>query len=232
MMHFPYRYLSHKMERMQEFIDFIFLKVWCKAPTVQYGIDLFEMEGRPWKWIMEELFRLDAAGKLSDTGAGAFFYNDVNLIFNEFKKLSSDEIECYKLAYHTNNNIEDVCRQVCSQPPVKYNELLSSRKKLNELLKNFFSKLYSSGFFNLKLIRQAFGTTLSEFYAAFVRENDENICPFCGLLPLDGEFDPTREAFDHYFPKSLYPFNSVNLKNLAPSCNKCNSGNISFPNQL
>jgi hypothetical protein len=29
----------------------------------------------------------------------------------------------------------------------------------------------------------------------------------------------------HYLPKSKYPFNSINLKNLAPSCNKCNSGN-------
>lgn len=37
--------------------------------------------------------------------------------------------------------------------------------------------------------------------------------------------DPTRDAFDHYLPKSKYPFNSVNLKNLAPSCSKCNSGN-------
>ena len=43
-------------------------------------------------------------------------------------------------------------------------------------------------------------------------------------MPLDGEFDPTRDAFDHYLPKGTYPFNALNLKNLAPSCNKCNSG--------
>ena len=73
--------------------------------------------------------------------------------------------------------------------------------------------------------KAAIDSTLGEYYIDFVRENNDGICPFCGLLPLDGEYDPTREAFDHYLPKSKYPFNSVNLKNLAPSCNKCNSGN-------
>ncbi len=48
--------------------------------------------------------------------------------------------------------------------------------------------------------------------------------PF-SLFPIDGEYDPTRNAFDHYLPKGKYPFNSVNLANLCPSCNKCNSGN-------
>lgn len=66
---------------------------------------------------------------------------------------------------------------------------------------------------------------LNSYYVEFVRVNDSGCCPFCGLLPIDNEFDPTREAFDHYLPKSKYPFNSVNLKNLAPSCHKCNSGN-------
>lgn len=66
---------------------------------------------------------------------------------------------------------------------------------------------------------------MTSYYVDFVRVNNSGCCPFCGLLPIDNEFDPTREAFDHYLPKSKYPFNSVNLKNLAPSCYKCNSGN-------
>ncbi len=42
---------------------------------------------------------------------------------------------------------------------------------------------------------------------------------------MDSECDPTREAYDHYLPASKYPFNSVNLRNLAPACYKCNSQN-------
>ncbi len=33
----------------------------------------------------------------------------------------------------------------------------------------------------------------------------------------------TRPAFDHWFPKSLYPLLSISLYNLIPSCNICNS---------
>ena len=30
---FPYAYVPHSMEKMQEFIDLIFFEVWCKAPA-------------------------------------------------------------------------------------------------------------------------------------------------------------------------------------------------------
>ena len=39
---FPYKYVPHQMEKMQEFIDFIFYEVWCKACTTDYGIHLYE----------------------------------------------------------------------------------------------------------------------------------------------------------------------------------------------
>ena len=39
---FPYTYVSHQMEKMQEFIDFIFYEVWCKAPGYgPFSLDLF-----------------------------------------------------------------------------------------------------------------------------------------------------------------------------------------------
>lgn len=40
---FPYTYVTHQMEKMQEFIDFIFFEVWCKAPTAgPFGLHLFD----------------------------------------------------------------------------------------------------------------------------------------------------------------------------------------------
>lgn len=38
-----------------------------------------------------------------------------------------------------------------------------------------------------------------------------------------GEHHSKREAYDHYLPKALYPFNSINFHNLAPACHECNS---------
>lgn len=38
---FPYKYVPHQMEKMKEFIDFIFYEVWCKAtPKTAFSFDL------------------------------------------------------------------------------------------------------------------------------------------------------------------------------------------------
>ena len=222
---FPYKYLhSHKMEKMQTFINFIFYEVWCKAPNEEYGIQLYESETDLFK-VMEELYRRDMAAKLKDKSADKFFYTAVNEIYNEFKTLSGNEIDQYKSYFAANNMVEELCSGLTVQQPFTYDTLDPAKETLNQKIKNFFKELYSSGFFDLKFVKDALESTLSDYYLAFVRENNDGTCPFCGLQPLDTEYDPTREAFDHYLPKSKYPFNSVNLKNLAPACNKCNSGN-------
>jgi hypothetical protein len=66
---------------------------------------------------------------------------------------------------------------------------------------------------------------INDHYNEFVRTNKKGKCPYCGLNDIDGEYVHTREAYDHYLPKSTYPFCSINFKNLAPICHKCNSGN-------
>lgn len=220
---FPYKYVPHQMEKMQEFIDFIFHEVWCCAPGTQYSIDLFTPSEELHK-IMDELYRRDLAGKLKD-GAGKFFYQCVNEVFNDFKTLTHAEIEEYKAFFTANNMVEEVCSGSMTTAPAIYEALNPAKTALNDKIENFFKGLYSSGFFDLKFVKDIIGSNLGDYYLSFVQENKHCICPFCGLQPIDGEYDPTREAFDHYLPKSKYPFNSVNLKNLASSCHKCNSDN-------
>lgn len=221
---FTYKYIPHAMEKMQTFIDFIFYEVWCKAPSTQYGIHLYTTEPDLHK-IMKQLFLLDSAGQLKEGSASLFFYEGVNGIFNEFKSLEPTEIADYKSKFTANNKIEELCRCDTGITPANYESLNPAKDKLNEKIGEFFKKLYSSGFFDLKFVKDIIGVTLADHYRSFVQKNDDCICPFCGLQPLDGQYDPTREAYDHYLPKGKYPFNSVNLKNLAPSCSKCNSGN-------
>jgi hypothetical protein len=220
---FPYTYVPHQMEKMQTYIDFIFYEVWSKAPTSDYGIHLYEPCEELCK-IMEELHRRDLAGDLQE-GAGKYFYESVNSIFNAFKKLTDAEIDLYKQAFDSNNKVEELCSGSLAHVPMVYAGLNNDKEELNGGIEKFFKNLYSSGFFNLVFVKEVVGSDLTQYYKEFVRKNNTGTCPFCGLLPIDGEYDPTREAFDHYLPKSKYPFNSVNLKNLAPSCGKCNSGN-------
>lgn len=54
------------------------------------------------------------------------------------------------------------------------------------------------------------------------------ICPYCNadsVYTLEViERDKTyKSAFDHFFPKSRYPFLGLSLYNLIPSCDRCNS---------
>lgn len=215
---FPYIQITHKMRYMHGFIAYIFARVWCRAGTVEYSLDLFN--GMPkLHVIMEELDRQDKAGK--EDGAGAFFYKYVNGIFNDFKALNSPELKALKKQFLANNNIQALCEGRTN--PVRYSS--SAQTELDKKIQKFFSKLYSCGFFNLKLVRDEIGSNLHDHYDDFAKENDIPCCPFCGLQPMDNEYDPTREAYDHYLPASVYPFNSVNLQNLAPACQKCNSQN-------
>lgn len=213
---FPYSPIRHGMRQMHFFVTYIFAKVWCKAPSKDYSLDLFS-GFKSLHAIMEELDREDKAGK--EKGAGAFFYKNVNEIFNEFKALQPSEIKELRKCFLNNNNIQALCegRIDPSRYPRKFTRVLD--QKINE----FFSKLYSSGFFNLKIVKDNIGTDIHDHYKAFAKANAIPCCPFCGLQPMDTEYNSSREAYDHYLPSSVYPFNSVNFKNLAPACHKCNS---------
>lgn len=213
---FPYIPIRHGMRQMHSFVTYIFAKVWCKAPYNDYSLDLFR-NLKSLHTIMEQLDREDKAG--NEKGAGAFFYKHVNEIFLEFKSLQPNEITELRKCFLNNNNIQALCegRINPSRYPKKITNLLDV--KINE----FFSKLYSSGFFNLKTVRENIGFDLHDHYNAFAKANAIPCCPFCGLQPMDTEYDPSREAYDHYLPSSIYPFNSVNFRNLTPACHKCNS---------
>lgn len=216
---FTYKYMPHNLEKMQQFIDYIFYRVWCQAPYTEYSIDLFQGNLDLFK-IMNELYRRDLAGKLKPKGVDTFFYQGVNDIFNYFKTLSKRKIKYLKKIYLTNNNIMAICGDNCRLFPVKYVDM----KVNNEKIENFFKNLYSRRFFESALAKKIIGSDLSEYYKYLIQINKIDVCPFCGLTTLYGVNESKREAFDHYLPKGKYPFNSINLKNLVPSCNKCNSG--------
>lgn len=222
---FSYSYLpDHKLEAMQSIVEYLFNEVWCKALDEEYGIHLFH--GLPiLHKVLEELDKRESAGLLNEKGTDTKFYLSVNKIFNKFELLERNDLLVYQKYFNDNNHIDALCANTVGVDPIHYSGLDSKYKGLNDELATFFTALYSSGFFGLAFVKDLIGADLTDYYKDFVHHNVKGTCPFCGLYPLDNEFDPTREAFDHYLPKAKYPFNSVNLRNLAPSCNKCNSGN-------
>ena len=49
-------------------------------------------------------------------------------------------------------------------------------------------------------------------------------CPYCNAQYTISSKKKLYHTFDHFFPKSLYPYLSVSFYNLIPACNTCNQG--------
>lgn len=212
---FPYTYVPHKMEKMQEFIDFIFSEVWCKAPTSgPFGLNLFNANAEL-KEVMEAFF-------YSDTKGADFFYGHVERIYGLFSKLTAVQINQFQQWYQGNNDLEKICVNDPSVHLARYADIAVNYKDIADQLGTFFKGLYSQSLLELKALKAKIGD-INDHYKAFVAVNKAGKCPFCGINDLLGEYHSKREAYDHYLPKALYPFNSINFHNLVPACHHCNS---------
>ncbi len=117
---FAYEYVPHQMDRMQEFIDFIFFEVWCKAP----GSGLFDLglfAAKP------ELHELMEAFYYSDAQGADFFYGHVERIYGLFAALTRPQIDQFEGWYRGNNDIEKVCE---NDPGTLYGHFLFAREPL------------------------------------------------------------------------------------------------------
>jgi len=212
---FPYTYVPHSMEKMQDYIDFIFFEVWCKAPGAgPFGLHLFD--GNP------ELKEVVTAFHYSDAQGANFFNGHVQRIHDLFAALPPAHISQLQHWYRGNNDLEQVCVSPQASILARYADLDALSQELGQQLAVFFKGLYSPSLLGLKALKDKIGD-VDAHYQAFVQTNSTGKCPFCGLSDLLGEYHSKREAYDHYLPKALYPFNSINFHNLVPACHHCNS---------
>lgn len=212
---FPYQYVPHKMEKMQVFIDFIFYEVWCKSPSNGvFRLELFDGNA--------ELKEVITAFFYGDSQSGDFFYGHVERIHGHFATLTAAQIEQFKQWYQANNDIEKVCANDPAVHIARYVDIQAAHLELSEQLAIFFKGLYSRKLLNLSELRDKIGD-IDGHYKAFMDVNRTGKCPFCGIADMQGIYHTTREAYDHYLPKGLYPFNSINFRNLVPACHHCNS---------
>lgn len=210
---FTYKYVPHAMEKMQAFVDFIFFEVWCKAPgNGDFRFELFDANAE-----LKELMEIFYYG---DTQSGDFFYGHVERLYGLFAALAPPQIDQIKQWYRANNDIEKVCANDPAIQIARYADIAPIHHDLSEQLASFFKGLWPLP--NVAVLRDKIGR-IDEHYQAFMQVNSTGKCPFCGLGDVKGVHHTKREAYDHYLPKALYPFNSINFRNLAPACHECNS---------
>jgi hypothetical protein len=210
---FAYTYVPHQLEKMQEFIDYIFHHVWCSAPTSgPYSLDIYN--GCP------ELCEVMTAFHYDDSKGADFFSRHVERIYHLFAALSPAQIDQLSTWYQANNDIERVCANGSATQIVRYADFPDALNDVKEQIAGFFKSLYSQ--LNIAALKAKIGD-IDDHYQTFVQTNKVGKCPFCGINDLLGEYHSKREAYDHYLPKAIYPFNSINFKNLVPACHHCNS---------
>lgn len=214
---FAYIYVPHAMEKMQEFIDFIFFEVWCKAPIgLDFSLDLFDDSPD----LREVLSSFGFTARSPERGRQ--FYTDIKTIYKLFAVLTPPQIAQLSQWYRANNDIEKVCANDPAVQIARYADIAAIYPDLSEQLSSFFKRLYSQKLLNLAALREKIGQ-INEHYLAFMQTNTTGKCPFCGLSDIKGRHHTMRDAYDHYLPQALYPFNSINFRNLAPACHECNS---------
>ncbi|ANW96017.1 hypothetical protein AXE80_06855 [Wenyingzhuangia fucanilytica] len=223
---FNYTYITHDIEKLQEYLDFLFTDVWLfaegdfDAEKLKKNQELYD--------IYLELDKVDfdpENAKKNEKGKSAYFFNSsIEKIYKAFADINDDTFKLELIDYYSNNNnIEEICKNP-KLPVLTYDDLKFKEANLHKELKAFYGNLYGSGSpFNLADFGSLKTKLLPTHYKEFFSSNKRGKCPFCGIRDLKGIHHTKKEAYDHYIPKGNYPFNSINLKNLAPMCNDCNS---------
>lgn len=139
-------------------------------------------------------------------------------IYNVFKRLPQDVRSTICNQIVDSNDIKAICYG--TRTPVK---LTRNAIGIKLRIRQFFIDLYDQ-VLNGQAFEDIYQTTLLDHFRAFRSLNGEiTICPICGISDLKSKHDEIRDQYDHYLPKSLYPYSAVNFENLVPACNDCNS---------
>lgn len=223
---FNYTYITHDIEKLQGYLDFLFTDVWLFA---EGDFDAEKLKKNKELYaIYLELDKVDfdpENAKKNEKGKSAYFFNSsIEKIYKAFADINDDAFKLELIDYYSNNNnIEEICKNP-KLPVLTYDDLKSKQATLQKELKTFYGNLYGSESpFNLSDFGSLKTKLLPTHYKEFFSSNKNGKCPFCGIRDLKGIHHTKKEAYDHYIPKGNYPFNSINFKNLAPMCNDCNS---------
>jgi len=196
-----YQPIRHKISGAHKLLEFLVLKVWCKA-------DNKSCESK----LNANLKALYDNSHIDDDS----FKKPVKKIYSICKGLSVAEIKAFKKAFVTNNKIKELCND-----PSKAIPLATLNNDLADEVIPFFKTLYKS-FMSWKFIKDTYGTK-KEYYDKLITKNGFKFCPCCGFGTIKTIYDKGHSPYDHYLPLKHYPFSVVNFKNLVPLCTECNS---------
>jgi hypothetical protein len=197
---YTYKHFPHDFLKIQTFIEHLVINVWCK-PKGSYEIGKLHPDFIP---IVKGV-------------NPKYLKNPIKKIYNICKSLAPEERNKLKKGFIANNSIEELCKGL--KTALLYSQIEKISVVLRRELEAFFKNLYSK-VPQIKAFKLVCGN-IDDYYDGIVDDNEK--CPFCGISDILTRGHSKRDALDHYLPKDIYPFNSVNPGNLAPICKTCNS---------
>ncbi len=202
---FSLKYVTHTVENLHKYIEHTILEVCCK-PNGAFAVNKLHPD---FQAIVEEVSK----------NQNDYLKKPIEAIYIICQKLTVADLQQLADAFKANNAIEELCEGKIK--PVLYEDIEKIDKPLSDELKQWGKDLYNH-VLSLAPFTSRNGQ-LMDYYKDFMVANANGVCPFCGLSDLKSDLLSKREAYDHYFPKDKYPFNTVNFKNLVPACYTCNS---------
>ena len=204
---FPYKYAIHSLDKLHKYIEHLVLDVWCKADkNTKFDILMLHKDFKP---------VVVAVSKNKND----YLLKPIQEIYILFSKLDTADKTKLSNGFRANNDIKGLC--IGKSKPLRYDDIKAFSEPLAIALNPFFKNLYTK-LLGIKIVKTECGD-LNERYKEFMVSNSKGKCPFCGLEDIKSEKLRVRDAYDHYLPKDIYPFNSINFKNLVPACHTCNS---------
>jgi len=198
--------IAHKLDKVHEFISHLMSQVWCA--------------GGPWD---ESRLYSDFVGLVKALDAEPNRTKKVmprlKHLHDLFSALSEPQRRWLRIKFYVNNNVPDLC---CGNllSPARYSDIEKSSPDLAKELHSFFDDLYSDLLVSA-LVKRTYGCR-RDHYKAFMGAQSVKTCPACGMRDLLTEDNTPVGAYDHFLPKGIYPFNSINFKQLVPICDICN----------
>lgn len=123
--------------------------------------------------------------------------------------------------------VEDLDKNLITAKPEKLSVLI---RLIEYKFKNLLDSNYSVNDYTYrKLLSKIFYYDNYDRWNAYqlAEQLGVNICPYCNRIPTytigKSSKKGTRPQFDHFFDKARYPYLSLSIYNLVPSCSICNS---------
>lgn len=200
----PYKHVISDFHKIHSFVNHIFLDIVFRAPYIPDAEFSSSLVLSKYKNLIDEV---------SDN----YILMPIKECFKICKKLPFKDLKTLKRAVHVNNKIRELCNSM--HQPILYSEIDQIDVSLSTNIKAFCNKLYDKSI------------ELAPFYVKYEKIEDyykklvgrSRTCRACGINKVLIKFHTHRSAFDHYLPKGLYPFTSINCNNLVPICDTCNS---------